>query len=523
MGRPAGETISALRPAITPVTVADAFTTWGSEERRKRYRDEFLAEMTGPKAAYFGIAARDLAPGEDEQNVPAHFPELLRLLDSEYERAGERRGRPALQATGAVGRASSTSCREFARGSGGMRAGSAPPVSALTMDIARTASAEVLAEPREAPARMRPGGSPCPPAAGSRTRTRFRIPAVAWAGGRFPSVAGQSPGLVRGDMALRASARRVSASCRSPRPEAFTGCGKRYAARSFRRKNAPRNPFFRSVQDRSKRGKGRRSTRCIGQLRQPRRRRALYRERMGHVFPHDYPVLFWMKPLIPDVRRIFDLGGHVGITELHVRALPRRLRERRVDRLRRTLGGQKRGRRIASSTQPAGPLVHDALRGRERRRPRALRLRSPPGTLAAGSWRSSSLACHVPPRLSLHQSSAHHGRAHVLHAQQHTDRDLSVPRRERTEESVASITRQGYRRDRLLVGAGEEVHHPPLSRPKRRRVPGLLLPAGQAVDRPRRGGAAAGEDRKRGASRVRPVRRRLPCSRGSSGAPSHHA
>ncbi len=39
----------------------------------------------------------------------------------------------------------------------------------------------------------------------------------------------------------------------------------------------------------------------------------LYRERMEHVFPHDYPVLFWMKPVIPDARRVFDLGGHVGI------------------------------------------------------------------------------------------------------------------------------------------------------------------------------------------------------------------
>jgi hypothetical protein len=89
------------RRAITPITVADAFTTWGSEERRRRYRTEFLSEMTGPKASYFGIAARDLAPGEDEQNVPAHFPELLQLLDTEYERAGniedvqlfKRRGR----------------------------------------------------------------------------------------------------------------------------------------------------------------------------------------------------------------------------------------------------------------------------------------------------------------------------------------------------------------------------------------------------------------------------------------------
>lgn len=40
---------------------------------------------------------------------------------------------------------------------------------------------------------------------------------------------------------------------------------------------------------------------------------ALYRERMETVYPHDYPVLFWLKPLIEKARRVFDLGGHVGI------------------------------------------------------------------------------------------------------------------------------------------------------------------------------------------------------------------
>jgi putative methyltransferase (TIGR04325 family) len=39
----------------------------------------------------------------------------------------------------------------------------------------------------------------------------------------------------------------------------------------------------------------------------------LYRERTERVYLHDYPVLFWMNELLPKVRRVFDLGGHVGI------------------------------------------------------------------------------------------------------------------------------------------------------------------------------------------------------------------
>jgi putative methyltransferase (TIGR04325 family) len=40
---------------------------------------------------------------------------------------------------------------------------------------------------------------------------------------------------------------------------------------------------------------------------------ALYRDRIETIFAHDYPVLFWMKPLLAEARRVFDLGGHVGI------------------------------------------------------------------------------------------------------------------------------------------------------------------------------------------------------------------
>ncbi|MGO9838042.1 MAG: TIGR04325 family methyltransferase [Polyangiaceae bacterium] len=40
---------------------------------------------------------------------------------------------------------------------------------------------------------------------------------------------------------------------------------------------------------------------------------AMYGERLSRVYPSDYPVLFWMNAIWPDVRRVFDFGGHVGI------------------------------------------------------------------------------------------------------------------------------------------------------------------------------------------------------------------
>ena len=39
----------------------------------------------------------------------------------------------------------------------------------------------------------------------------------------------------------------------------------------------------------------------------------MYSERLDRVFEHDYPMLFWLKPLVAKARRVFDLGGHVGI------------------------------------------------------------------------------------------------------------------------------------------------------------------------------------------------------------------
>jgi len=39
----------------------------------------------------------------------------------------------------------------------------------------------------------------------------------------------------------------------------------------------------------------------------------LYRERMTTVYPYDYPVLFWLQPLLRSHTVVFDLGGHVGV------------------------------------------------------------------------------------------------------------------------------------------------------------------------------------------------------------------
>lgn len=39
----------------------------------------------------------------------------------------------------------------------------------------------------------------------------------------------------------------------------------------------------------------------------------LYGDRLRRLFPSDYPVLFWLRTLLDDVRSVFDFGGHVGI------------------------------------------------------------------------------------------------------------------------------------------------------------------------------------------------------------------
>lgn len=41
----------------------------------------------------------------------------------------------------------------------------------------------------------------------------------------------------------------------------------------------------------------------------------MYRDRLERVYPSDYPMIYWLTKRFADgVRRIFDLGGHVGIS-----------------------------------------------------------------------------------------------------------------------------------------------------------------------------------------------------------------
>jgi hypothetical protein len=74
----------AQRRAISPITIAHAFTVWGLEERRKGYQQEFLQGLAAPEAAYFGVPKKDLATGADEWNLPAHFPAVIDLLARDY-------------------------------------------------------------------------------------------------------------------------------------------------------------------------------------------------------------------------------------------------------------------------------------------------------------------------------------------------------------------------------------------------------------------------------------------------------
>jgi hypothetical protein len=73
------------RRAIGPIAVAQAFTVWGSEARRKGYREALVAHMKEPDAAYFAVSERDLTPSADEQSMAALAPEILEALDAEYE------------------------------------------------------------------------------------------------------------------------------------------------------------------------------------------------------------------------------------------------------------------------------------------------------------------------------------------------------------------------------------------------------------------------------------------------------
>ncbi|HSY25369.1 MAG TPA: TIGR04325 family methyltransferase [Polyangiaceae bacterium] len=40
---------------------------------------------------------------------------------------------------------------------------------------------------------------------------------------------------------------------------------------------------------------------------------AMYRERTERVFPADYAAIYWMSRFLPEVRRLFDFGGHIGL------------------------------------------------------------------------------------------------------------------------------------------------------------------------------------------------------------------
>jgi len=41
---------------------------------------------------------------------------------------------------------------------------------------------------------------------------------------------------------------------------------------------------------------------------------SLYDFRIGKAFPSDYPVLFWLGRVLPELRSVFDWGGHIGVS-----------------------------------------------------------------------------------------------------------------------------------------------------------------------------------------------------------------
>ena len=189
-----------------------------------------------------------------------------------------------------------------------MRAGSEPQFSPLTMYSARTTSSEVVGS-RWAPARMRRGGllARLRPDRGRGSASggrEHRKPAALGApGARLLTVLSRSWRSARSGAASL-----LRAALRAP---GVHGLREANATRLFRRKNAPGNPFFGMFESLEQA----RAAIPPGEYESYDSPAAgeLYRERLEGVFPHDYPVLFWMKPLIPDVRRVFDLGGHVGI------------------------------------------------------------------------------------------------------------------------------------------------------------------------------------------------------------------
>jgi len=39
----------------------------------------------------------------------------------------------------------------------------------------------------------------------------------------------------------------------------------------------------------------------------------MYPDRLERIFAYDYPVLFWLKPLVAGNPKVFDIGGHIGL------------------------------------------------------------------------------------------------------------------------------------------------------------------------------------------------------------------
>lgn len=77
------------RPPATPITAPEAFTIWGSPERRARYRAEFASALRAGHASLVAIPTFALAPSEDpEFSIPSGFPELAVALGEAYEQHG---------------------------------------------------------------------------------------------------------------------------------------------------------------------------------------------------------------------------------------------------------------------------------------------------------------------------------------------------------------------------------------------------------------------------------------------------
>ena len=78
------------RPSPTPITTPEAFTIWGTEARRARYRSELARAIKDRRAALIGVPSFALQPtGDPEFNLNTGFPEFVQALGEAYERAGE--------------------------------------------------------------------------------------------------------------------------------------------------------------------------------------------------------------------------------------------------------------------------------------------------------------------------------------------------------------------------------------------------------------------------------------------------